>query len=158
MLTVTVRFPPKVTVPEPRSKSLVPRKLTLAFHTCSLLLLNARAAPLVLSSVPPLIVNTEAGAPSAVAFSMLKNPFESVMPPEKVFAPESTRFPLPNCNTLPAPEITDPKSVPCANVSVRLNANTAPLDTLNEPTALRLPAVPPAPSCKVPAPTVVPPL
>ena len=94
-LTVNVRFAPKVTSPVPKFRSLVPLKTKSALHVCALLLLNVSAEPLVLSSDPPEIVNTEAAAPNALELLIFNVPAESVNPPLNVLVPESVSTPLP---------------------------------------------------------------
>ena len=67
-----------------------------------------------------------------------------------MLAPVSVVVPAPSFVTLPDPLIAPPK----AEASLRLKISAALFTTL----PARLPAVPPAPTCRVPALTVVPPL
>ena len=73
-LTVTVREAFIVTFPVPRFRLFVPAKVKLPFQFWVLLLVRVMAAPLVLSSVPPLMVNVEFVAPRAVALLILRVP------------------------------------------------------------------------------------
>ena len=68
-----------VTLPLPRFKSFVPLKVKLAVQVWVLLVESVMAVPLVLSSVPPLMVNMP--VPIALALFMRSVPPLSVVPP-----------------------------------------------------------------------------
>ena len=93
-LTVTVRLAPSATVPVPMFRSLVPVKAKSPFQLCVLLLVRVRLVPLVLSSVPPVMVMLP--LPGAVALFRFSVPALSVSPPPKVLAPESVSVPAPD--------------------------------------------------------------
>ncbi len=77
--TVTTRLAPRATVPDPMFKLLLPLNTMSAFHTWLLLVERVIGAPLVLSSVPPLIVSRP--VPMAEALLMFNSPALSVVPP-----------------------------------------------------------------------------
>ena len=93
-LTVTARLAPRVAVPVPRFRLFVPVKAKSAFQLWALLFERVIAPPLVLSIVPPAMVKVP--VPSAVALLMLSVPALSVVPPLKVFAPETVHIPAPD--------------------------------------------------------------
>ena len=63
----------------PKVRLFVPAKVKLLPKVTALLLVNVRGLPVVLSIVPPLIVN--APVPRAVALLILSVPALSVVPP-----------------------------------------------------------------------------
>ncbi len=140
-LIVTVRPPVNVTAPGPRARLLLPRKVKLRAQVCVLLLLSVMAAPLVLSIEPPLIVKVP--VPMAVALLMFSWPAESVMPLEKVLAPDKVNVPAPALVRLWATEMTPPTvSIPASMVTVGFPvSDTAPVPRfrLLLPTKVKLP-------------------
>ena len=84
--TVTVRAPFVVTAPVPRFRLLVPAKAKLPLRASALLVASVTELPLVLSMVPPVMVNVPVpmaefveDVPEALMFRV---PAESVVPPE----------------------------------------------------------------------------
>jgi hypothetical protein len=87
-LAVTVGVKPKVTAPLPRFNALLPVKVKLLPQVCGLLFASVINPPEVLSMVGvPLIANTPAAAPSAVALLMFKGPPVKLTPPLKLLFP-----------------------------------------------------------------------
>ena len=72
-LIVIVRPAPKVTAPVPRLRDWLPVNVKSAFHCCGLLPVVIEA-PVVLSIVPPLMMNTVATLPRAAALLILRVP------------------------------------------------------------------------------------
>ena len=79
-LTVTVRVAFMATLPVPRFRSPAPVKAKSPFQLCALLVESVMADPLVLLSVPPLIVSVP--LPSVEALLIFSVPELSVVPPE----------------------------------------------------------------------------
>ena len=116
-LTVTIRLPPSVTPPVPRSSVLDPRNVKSPLQFWALLFVVVRAA--VTLSEPPLIVNVP--VPRAPLFARLIMPAVSVTPPVAVFAlsvvvPDDVftttangPFPLPSLNAV---RVNPPAPVP----------------------------------------------
>jgi len=101
-LTVTVGLAPNVVLPVPRSRFLVPVNAKSPFHTIGWFNVVTSAA-LVLSMVPPPMVNVPATVPRACAWLMLRVPEPRDTPPLKVLAADSVRVPVPSMVTLPVP-------------------------------------------------------
>ena len=79
-LSVMVRLPALVIAPVPKFRSFVPPKVKLPPKVIVLLLVRVSEPAVVLSMVPPLMVNVP--VPSAVALLILKVvPLASVVPP-----------------------------------------------------------------------------
>jgi hypothetical protein len=78
-LSVIVRLPPFVIAPVPRFKSFDPPNAKFALKFIALFVVRVRAPPLVLSMVPPPIVN--APVPIAEVLLMFNVPELRVVPP-----------------------------------------------------------------------------
>ena len=77
---VAFRLPVSVTAPVPRLRLLLPPNVKSPAHDWVLLLVSVMAAPLVLSNVPPLMVNRP--VPMAVALLMSSVPADRIVPVE----------------------------------------------------------------------------
>lgn len=89
LLTVTILFPPRVTVPVPKLRFCVPVKEKSPPHVWVLFLEFVMAAAVVLSKVPPLMV--KAPVPIAVALLKFNVPEVRVVRAFVVFAPARVR-------------------------------------------------------------------
>ena len=109
----------------------------------------------VTCKVPPLKTNALA-LPKLASTETLKTPAVRVVVPVNVLVPLRMVVPLPAWVTPPVPEMRLLKSMPWVRMSERLNTRLALLTMA----LLRLsdPLVPPLPSCRVPALTVVSPV
>ena len=94
-LTVTVREAFIVTLPVPMFRSLVPVKVKSPFQFCVLLAVRVRFAPLVLSSVPPVMVKIQVLVPRAWAALIANVPLFIVKLPVMLELPLTTRVPAP---------------------------------------------------------------
>ena len=85
-LTVTVRVAFMATAPVPRFRSFVPVKAKLPFQFCALFVERVTLEPLVLSSVPPVIVKAPVPraelVPPEPELLILSVPIERVVMPE----------------------------------------------------------------------------
>ena len=92
-VTVTVRFPVRVTAPLPVSRELLPRKVRFVAQTCGLFVERVTALPEVLSITPPRIVKLP--VPRAAALFNHNPPSASVNPPLNPLVPERASTPAP---------------------------------------------------------------
>ena len=171
MLPFRARLPPLlITLVEPAPPvsemvppmTLLPDVLTIALFG---LLVRRLKVPGSVMSLPPVVSSSSVAAvptivtvlvpaPSAPELLILTVPAVTETLPPKVLAPlRSVTPPAPAWVTVPVPEITLAKSVPCVSVFVRLKTSEA--FVISALPGEREPVVPPLPICSVPPFTMV---